>query len=152
MLYPYRRHVALYGNPTTPALGALGEQPLSAAITRVQRLAGEYEQLANETVVPTFEIITTVASGVADDDGNYSTESALEEIRPYVDAARQAGVYVVLDLQPGRADFLTQAQLYEEFLRQPHVGLALDPEWRLGPTRSTSGRSARSAQPRSTPW
>jgi hypothetical protein len=40
---------------------------------------------------------------------------------------------VVLDLQPGRADFLTQAQHYRELLAEPHVGLALDPEWRLAP-------------------
>ena len=132
VLYPYRRHIALYGNPTTGALGSLGEQPLPEAITRVKRLAAEYQQLTDTTVVPTFEIITTVASAVPDDDGNYSTESALSDIRPYIDAAAKAGVYVVLDLQPGRTDFLTQAQLYEQFLKQPHVGLALDPEWRLG--------------------
>jgi hypothetical protein len=135
VLYPYHRHVALYGNPTTGALGSLGEQPLPEAITRVKQLAAQYQQLTDATVVPTFEIITTVASAVPDDDGNYSTESALSDIRPYIDAAAQAGVYVVLDLQPGRTDFLTQAQLYEEFLKQPHVGLALDPEWRLGPNQ-----------------
>jgi hypothetical protein len=135
VLYPYRRHVALYGNPTTPSLGALGEQPLAEAITRVQRLAAEYQQLADVPVVPTFEIITTVASSVADDDGNYSTESEPQDIRPYIDAAAQAGMHVVLDLQPGRTDFLAQAQRYEEFLKQPHVGLALDPEWRLGPNQ-----------------
>jgi len=39
----------------------------------------------------------------------------------------------VLDLQPGRANFLDQAKLYEPLLRLPHVGLALDPEWRLKP-------------------
>jgi hypothetical protein len=50
-----------------------------------------------------------------------------------VDAARDAGLYVLLDLQPGRTDFLTQARRYAELLSQPHVGLALDPEWRLGP-------------------
>jgi len=42
-------------------------------------------------------------------------------------------MYVVLDLQPGRTDFLTQARRYESLLRLPHVGLALDPEWRLRP-------------------
>ena len=31
------------------------------------------------------------------------------------------------------SDFLTQAKQYEEFLRMPHVGLAMDPEWRLKP-------------------
>jgi hypothetical protein len=43
-------------------------------------------------------------------------------------------VYVVLDLQPGRTDFRTQAQRYEALLELPNVGLALDPEWRLGPS------------------
>ena len=46
-------------------------------------------------------------------------------------------MYVVLDLQPGRSNFLDQAKLYEPLLRLPHVGLALDPEWRL---RRTSSR------------
>ena len=40
---------------------------------------------------------------------------------------------VVLDLQPGRTDFLTQAQQYADLLALPYVGLALDPEWRLAP-------------------
>jgi hypothetical protein len=40
---------------------------------------------------------------------------------------------VVLDLQPGRTDFLTQAEQYRSLLELPHVGLALDPEWRLAP-------------------
>ena len=52
---------------------------------------------------------------------------------PWVEAAEAAGTYVVLDLQPGRDDFLTQAKAYEELLRRPWVGLALDPEWRLQP-------------------
>ena len=33
-----------------------------------------------------------------------------------MDAAVAAGDYVVLDLQPGRTDFLTQAQQYAELL------------------------------------
>ncbi len=51
----------------------------------------------------------------------------------WVDAATEAGLYVVLDLQPGRDDFLTQAKEIEELLVRPNVGLALDPEWRLKP-------------------
>lgn len=50
-----------------------------------------------------------------------------------MDAAGEAGVYVILDLQPGTTDFLTQAKIYAELLAEPHVGLALDPEWRLKP-------------------
>jgi hypothetical protein len=133
VLFPGRRMVALYGHPGDTVLGALGEQPVDAAIARAKQVAASYGALVGEPVVPTFEIITTVASSSAGADGNYSNESSIEKIRPWVDAARAAGVYVMLDLQPGRTDFLTQAKLYEELLVQPNVGLALDPEWRLKP-------------------
>ncbi|MCB7136990.1 hypothetical protein [Cellulosimicrobium marinum] len=130
---PGRTYVALYGAPGAPVLGVLGEQDVPATIARAQEHAAAYEALTDQPVVPTLEIITTVASGSAGDDGNYSNERSADLVRPYVDAARDAGVYVVLDLQPGRTDFLTQAREYEDLLREPHVGLALDPEWRLAP-------------------
>lgn len=127
-----RRMVALYGHPGAPVLGVLGEQDVRASIDRVRQVAAPYGADGRE-VLPAFEIIATVASSSAGADGDYSAESSVAELRPWVDAAGAAGVYVVLDLQPGRTDFLTQARLYEELLREPHVGLALDPEWRLAP-------------------
>ena len=133
LVFPGRRMIALYGNPTTPLLGALGEQGVDASIARATELAARYQPYSDVPVVPTFEIITTVASGAAGVDGDYSNESELALLRPYVDAAKAAGVYIVLDLQPGTTDFLTQAKRYEELLAEPHVGLALDPEWRLKP-------------------
>ena len=45
----------------------------------------------------------------------------------------------MLDLQPGRADFLTVAKRWAWALEDPWVGLALDPEWRMGP-RQVPGR------------
>ena len=42
-------------------------------------------------------------------------------------------MYVILDLQPGRANLLAQAQRYRSLLELPDVGLALDPEWKLQP-------------------
>lgn len=135
VLYPGRRMIALYGHPGTPALGVLGEQPVDAAINRVTALAGAYDELVERPVVPAFEIIATVASGSAGPDGNYANEGDVEELRPWIDAAREAGVYVVLDIQPGRTDFLTQAKRFEDLLLEPHVGLALDPEWRLAPNQ-----------------
>ncbi|MFC8923209.1 hypothetical protein [Cellulosimicrobium sp. NPDC057127] len=130
---PGKRYVALYGSPQAPVLGVLGEQDVPATIARAQEHASWYQALTGEPVVPTLEIITTVASGSAGSDGNYSNERSADLIRPLVDAAREAGVYVVLDFQPGRTDFLTQVRAYEDLVAQPHVGVALDPEWRLGP-------------------
>jgi hypothetical protein len=125
--------VALYGNPGSAALGVLGEQPVDAAVARAREHAAAYDALVGTTVVPAFEIIATVASASAGPDGNYSAESDPEALRPWVEAAGEAGLYVILDLQPGRTDFVTQAEQYRSLLELPHVGLALDPEWRLGP-------------------
>jgi hypothetical protein len=132
---PFPRHqfVALYGTPVTTRLGVLGEQDVTASVQRARELAARYAGLTDRTVVPMFEIIATVAAGAPGDDGNFSNEQSIETLRPWVDAAADAGMSVVLDLQSGRTDFLTQARRYEELLRLPHVGLALDPEWRLGP-------------------
>lgn len=133
LVLPGKRYVALYGTPVTGALGVLGEQGVEETVARAAEHAAPYEELTEDTVVPALEIIATVASAGAGDDGNYSNELPPESLRPLVDAAGEAGQYVVLDLQPGRASFLEQAQQYAELLALPHVGLALDPEWNLGP-------------------
>lgn len=134
-LLPGHRYVGLYGTPSMPALGALGHQDISNTIARAKAIAAEYQPYSSEKIVPIFEIIVTVASSDPTSNGDYSQEIDIEKIRPLVDAAKEAGVYVVLDLQPGRVSFLEQARLYEPLLLEPHVGLALDPEWRIGPTQ-----------------
>ncbi len=131
VVFPGHRLVALYGHPGAPALGALGQQDLPASIARVRRVATSYQPLSKVPVVPTLEIIATVALGSPGKDGSYSGESSVASLRPWVSRAAAAGMYVVLDLQPGRASLLAQAKLYEPLLRLPDVGLALDPEWKL---------------------
>ncbi|WP_148040192.1 hypothetical protein [Cryobacterium tepidiphilum] len=133
VLFPDHLYVALYGTPGAPVLGVLGEQGLTASLARARAVAAPYETLTDRTVVPMFEIIASVAAGAAGPDGDYSNEKSVDELRPWVEAAGKAGVYVVLDLQPGRSDFLSQAKAYQPLLELPWVGLALDPEWRLKP-------------------
>lgn len=131
LLFPQHQFVAIYGTPSTGVLGVLGEQNAEASVERARRIAAPYQALTDKTVVPMFEIIATVASGGPGKDGNYSNELSVDGLRPFVDAATAAGLYVVIDLQPGRTDFLTQAKQYQSLLELPNVGLALDPEWRL---------------------
>lgn len=133
LLFPAHTIVAMYGTPGSGSLGVLGEQPLEESMERAREHASRYEGLTDTHILPAFEIITTVAAAQAGADGDYSNEIDIETLRPWVTAAGDAGLYVVLDLQPGRTDFLTQAKRYEELLRMPWVGLALDPEWRLKP-------------------
>jgi hypothetical protein len=133
LMFPGRLLVALYGSPYSENLGVLGEQGPGEAVERARSVAAEYPAAEGQVVVPAFNLIATVASQDAGSDDDYSLELGVDDIRPWVEAAGEAGVYVVLDLQPGRSDFLTQARRYEELLLLPHVGLALDPEWRLEP-------------------
>lgn len=127
------RYVALYGNPGGPSLGVLGEQGPAESVARVKNLAAEYQAHTDEKVIPAFEIITTVASSAPGPDGDYSDEATIESLRPLIDEARKNGVYVILDFQPGRSTFTEQVKQYEELLKEPHVGLGIDPEWRIYP-------------------
>ncbi len=133
LIVPTHRIVAIYGHPGTPALGALGEQGLQASITRAEQVAAPYRALSTVPVVPAFEIIATVATAAPGADGSYSSQTPVAALTPWVRAASAAGMYVILDLQPGRESFLTQAREYQPLLRLPNVGLALDPEWKLQP-------------------
>jgi hypothetical protein len=133
VLFPMRRLVALYGHPGDLVLGALGQQDLRASIARARRVARSYRRLSRVPVIPAFEIIATVAEAKPGPDGSYSYESPLSLLRPWVTRATTAGMYVLLDLQAGRASLLAQARQYESLLALPNVGLALDPEWKLGP-------------------
>jgi hypothetical protein len=131
VLFPGRMMVALYGHPGAPVLGVLGEQGLEATIARAKEHASWYADGVDVPVVPTLEIIATVASAEPGAEGDYSSEYPASQFQPYVDAAKEDGVYVVLDLQPGRDRLLEQAKQYESLLAEPHVGLAIDPEWKL---------------------
>ena len=131
---PDRRLVAMYGHPVSVGLGVLGEQGPTEGVERLGSIVAGYDA-DGLRILPTFEIIATVASAAPGPAGDYSAVTALDVIEPWVEIAAANDLYVVLDLQPGRTDFLTQAKIYEEFLRLPHVGLALDPEWRLKPNQ-----------------
>lgn len=132
-------YVSLYGHPGSRILGVLGEQGPEQSIDRARRVAAEYAGFGRP-VVPTFEIIGSVASAFPGADGDYSNEFGAEKFLPLVDAAQANGFHVILDLQSGRSSFSDQVREYEELLSFPHVSLALDPEWRVSSGRPGGGR------------
>jgi hypothetical protein len=127
-----RRYLAYYGHPRTTALGVLGEQGPVETLEKMQGFIADYAGDGSQ-VVPTFEIIASVASGGPTDDNDHSFEWPPDTFDPWIEFAAATDMYVVFDLQSGQDDFLSQAVQYEELLKLPFVGLALDPEWRLSP-------------------
>ena len=134
----HRFLVAYYGTAGTGSLGVLGETAPDEMHRRLRRAAHPF-LLEGERIQTVYELIVTVADPIAGPDGDFSHDIAADSVRAYIEAAHRNGALVVLDIQPGRADFLTVAKRWAWALRDPWVGLALDPEWRMGP-RQVPGR------------
>jgi hypothetical protein len=131
-IFPWRRVIAYYGNHLVPAMGVLGETGPAQAVGRVNAAAAPYAT-DDKPVVGAFELIVSVAQASAGSDGDYSRPTPIDQIRPWLEAARANGMLLILDIQPGRTSFVDEVKRYEEILKEPEVGLALDPEWRMGP-------------------
>jgi hypothetical protein len=84
-------------------------------------------------VLPAMELIAVTAAAHPGEGERYNTRQDAAIIDRYHRAARKAKALLVLDIQPGRSDFFTEARRLERWLKEPDVGLALDPEWRMGP-------------------
>lgn len=134
VLFPQHRLIAYYGNAEYSVLGVLGETSPQEAADRITEIAAQYRDGERE-VMPTFELIVTIATAAPGADGQYSAVGDLEDVREYLEVARANDVYLFLDFQPGRNRFIEQVRLFEEFIREPDVGIALDPEWRVTDTQ-----------------
>jgi hypothetical protein len=131
-ILPVHRVVAFYGAPGDRRLGVLGTGAPTRIARALKRQSKAYAS-AGRSVLPALELITTVATSSPGADGLYRARQSAAVVRAYLKAARRARELLILDLQPGRSDFLTEARVYEPFLREPDVSLALDPEWQLAP-------------------
>ena len=130
-IFPARRVVAFYGAPQSQRLGVLGIGTPQRAATRLKRVSRAYAT-PQRPVLPAFELISTIANAHPGDDGMYRTHQTDATIERYLRAARKAKALLVLDIQPGRGDFLSETTRLERWLLQPDVGIALDPEWHVG--------------------
>ena len=130
-LLPEYRLVGFYGAPQDEELGALGigtpEQASRRLLKQARALKG------GRRVMPVFELLATIADATPGEDGLYRTRQPHSVIQKYLTAARTARGILLLDIQPGRADFADEVRRLERYLDEPDVGLALDPEWHVGP-------------------
>ena len=124
--------VAYYGTASTGVLGVLGERRPDRMHRQLVRAAKPFKR-KGEQVVPVYELIVTIADAHPGRDGDFNHDITRAEVRRYIRAAERNGALVVLDIQPGRDDFLSVAKRWRWALKHPQVGLALDPEWRMGP-------------------
>jgi len=123
--------VAYYGSANTGSLGVLGETSPDRMVKRLRAAAAPFERPGSKTQI-VFELIVTVADASPGKDGDYSHDIAKADVQRYIDAAHEHDALLLLDIQPGRAGFLSVVRRWKWALEDPYVGLALDPEWRMG--------------------
>jgi hypothetical protein len=131
-ILPDFRVVAYYGAPQDRQLGILGIGKPSTAARRLERAAKPFVR-KTRPVLPAMELIAVVAAAHPGPGDRYNLRQPDSVIRRYLKAARKAKALLILDIQPGRSDFFTETKRLRKWLKEPDVGLALDPEWRMGP-------------------
>lgn len=126
-LFPRYRLVGYAGREGAEALGRLGIGDLDERAAELEKRALPYRE--NREIMPVFEVIATVVQRQPGADAMYRVRAEDAIIQKYLDAARRHRALLLLNVQPGRADFLPEVKAYEKWLREPDVGIALDPEW-----------------------
>ena len=125
-----RTLVAYYGTAGTGSLGVLGEGSPDQVIGRLTKAAQAFARPGRPVQV-VYELIVTIADGIPGPGKDYNHDLARTQVESYIKAARRHDALLLLDLQPGRTDFLSVARRWTWALKDRRVGLALDPEWRM---------------------
>jgi len=128
-LFPRYTVVGFYGMQGLDVLGA-GEP--DAVAQRLLKAARPFAR-PGRPVLPMFELIATVAHPFPTPSGLYRTHQEDEVVQRYLEAVRRINGVLVLDVQPGRDDFVASLRHWERYLRHPDVGIAIDPEFAMGP-------------------
>jgi hypothetical protein len=128
----HRFLVAYYGTAQTASMGVLGASDPATMQRRLMRAARPFRE-SGEQIQPVYELIATVADGSPGPDHDFSHDIPRSLVAEYVRAAHRHGALLLLDIQTGRASFPVVAKRWAWALAKPWVGLALDPEWRMGP-------------------
>lgn len=129
-IFPRFRVVAFDGVPGIPALGPLGRMSGDQAARELERRAKAYETEGRE-LLPALHLIAVVAQSDPGDDELYRQRLEPAVLDEYLEVARRHEMLLLLDVQPGHADFIDEVREFESLLREPDVGIALDPEWHL---------------------
>ncbi len=125
-VFDHRFLVAYYGTAQTKVLGVLGDGDPASVTRRLRAAARPFHRKGQRTQI-VYELIVSVA----DRSGDRTHDIPRAEVEEYIRLAHRNQAMLVLDLQPGTQRFREVAKRWAWALRDPWVGLALDPEWRM---------------------
>ncbi|MGD9892611.1 MAG: hypothetical protein AB7R89_16985 [Dehalococcoidia bacterium] len=128
------RIVSFYGTPLAPGLGILGQASPVEVIGWLRMQADAYAALDPERPVqPALHLIYAMAQRESGADGLHLGRLSDALVEEYIALARENDLLLFLDLQMGRSTIADEVGTITRFLTEPHVHLALDPEFAWGP-------------------
>ncbi len=130
-VFPEYRLFGYSGYPGAAALGRLGTGDIDERLAEIEASGAAY--VGDRRLMPVMELIAVTVHATPGADGMFRTRASEDTIRTWLEAARRHKAMLLLNIQPGRAAFLDEVKHLEQWLVEPDVGLALDPEWAVGP-------------------
>ena len=150
-ILPAKRIVALYGNPLSKKMGALGEfvtrrpdtkdsagkrvyggYEVDSMIKRLNAVVKEWEEADPLTPVqPALHLIASVAQGDSGRDGNYRLRMDSTLIEEVYGWAVKHNAILFLDVQIGGSTVQAEVRRLMPWLNRPNVHLGLDPEFSM---------------------
>lgn len=130
-LFPRYRLAGWCGAPSARTLGELGLGNLDTKADEMVAAVAPYAD--GRTVLPVLELIAVVVQGSPGRSGLWRSRQPDAVVDSWLQAARDHKALLLLNIQPGRSTFMAEVKAYGEYLREPDVGIALDPEWAMGP-------------------
>ena len=132
--------VAYYGRPGS-TIGVLSRYPITTLVKKVKAKAAEYKKLVGEQrVVPGFDIIYDLATSEPGSDRNYITALPHKKLMRYINAARENGLIIILDLQLGKKTPAQSVKSVLKYLKYDNVHIAIDPEFYVGNLKVAPGK------------
>ncbi len=131
-LLPFKRIVAYYGNFYAKGMGVLGEYSEDVMLGKMKKEIAAWEAADPETsVLPAIDYIAITAQGSAGKDGMYRARMPHDQIDKALGIAKKVDGIVILEVQAGLSDVMTEVKTLEPYLKMPQVHLAIDPEFAM---------------------
>lgn len=131
-LLPGHRILTFYGFPGDANMGILGEYDKETVLAQLREQAAAYEAAdPSRPVLIAFEVIASVAQKEPQADGSYLLDTPSEVLDEYAAFTAENDILLFLDVQIGRRTVQAEVEGLRPWLEQPHVHLALDPEFAM---------------------
>lgn len=123
--------ITWYGNPRTGRMGVLGRHQGADLASRLKKQAEAYAPFTQKKVLPAYHLVATIAQPAAGKDSKWRRRETKALIRSLLAEARANQFKLILDIQTGRSTVRSEMEYLREYLEDPDVYLALDPEFAM---------------------